>query len=303
MILGNLGFELTADQKAALRDIQTDLMTTTPMNRLVQGDVGSGKTAVAVLAKAFYTMTAGKEYWKAVANRLVVENKPVPPARGNILSCDGQLMASSLPVYNIFMDFNALHEAGNDSLWDAKLDSICMGLHAIFPEQPVDSFRANLEKGKELMSKHWPIWKRRINYSTFCEVKTLPVFSMPSYKGGFHIDKFDSRRRPFGSLAQRTVGDMYARQDGPRCGLELSYDSILRGTNGVKHRRKVRNKYLDIIDTPPIDGADIVTTIDVGMQDLAERALLDELEEINADVGVAIVMEVATGDVKAIVNM
>ena len=260
-------------------------------------------TAVAVLAKAFYTMTAGKEYWKAVANRLVVENKPVPPARGNILSCDGQLMASSLPVYNIFMDFNALHEAGNDSLWDAKLDSICMGLHAIFPEQPVDSFRANLEKGKELMSKHWPIWKPRINYSTFCEVKTLPVFSMPSYKGGFHIDKFDSRRRPFGSLAQRTVGDMYARQDGPRCGLELSYDSILRGPNGVKHRRKVRNKYLDIIDTPPIDGADIVTTIDVGMQDLAERALLDELEEINANVGVAIVMEVATGDVKAIVNM
>ena len=86
-------------------------------------------------------------------------------------------------------------------------------------------------------------------------------------------------------------------------GLELSYDSILRGTNGIVHRRKVRNKFLDITDTPPIDGADIVTTIDVSMQDLAERSLIEELKEINANVGVAIVMDVPTGDIKAIVNM
>ena len=83
----------------------------------------------------------------------------------------------------------------------------------------------------------------------------------------------------------------------------MSYDSILRGTNGITHRRKVLNKFLSIMDTPPIDGADIVTTIDVGIQDLAERSVIKELKEINADVGVAIVMEVATGDVKAIVNM
>lgn len=83
----------------------------------------------------------------------------------------------------------------------------------------------------------------------------------------------------------------------------MSYDSILRGTDGIIHRRKVRNKFLNITDTPPIDGADIVTTIDVSMQDLAERALIDELKEVNGNVGVAIVMEVATGDVKAIVNM
>ncbi len=96
---------------------------------------------------------------------------------------------------------------------------------------------------------------------------------------------------------------MYGAKDTARFGLELSYDSILRGTNGIVHRRKVRNKFLDITDTPPIDGADIVTTIDVSMQDLAERSLIDELKEINANVGVAIVMDVPTGDIKAIVNM
>ena len=99
---------------------------------------------------------------------------------------------------------------------------------------------------------------------------------------------------------------MYAMKDNgrtPRCGLELSYDSILRGSDGIVHRRKVLNKFLDIMDTPPINGGDILTTIDVDIQDLAERSVLDELKKINGNVGVAIVMEVATGDIKAIVNM
>ena len=96
---------------------------------------------------------------------------------------------------------------------------------------------------------------------------------------------------------------MFGAKDTARFGLELSYDSILRGSNGIIHRRKVLNRFLDIMDTPPIDGADIVTTIDVGMQDLAERSVIDELKLINGNVGVAIVMEVATGDIKAIVNM
>ncbi len=103
--------------------------------------------------------------------------------------------------------------------------------------------------------------------------------------------------------AGRTIGAMFGAKDTARFGLELSYDSILGGTNGIVHRRKVRNKFLDITNTPPIDGADIVTTIDVGMQDLAERSVINELKEINGNVGVAIVMDVKTGDIKAIVNM
>ena len=96
---------------------------------------------------------------------------------------------------------------------------------------------------------------------------------------------------------------MFGAKDTAKCGLELSFDSILRGKSGIVQRKKVMNKYLSITERPPIDGADIVTTSDVGMQDLAERALIDELKLINGNVGVAIVMEVQTGDVKAIVNM
>ena len=201
------------------------------------------------------------------------------------------------------MDFNALKEAGNDTAFVDSIAYISKGLNNIFPEKSASEFKKHLMEGFHKMSKHWPIWDERIDYNTFKEIQSLPIFHLSKFKSGFHWDEFNARRRPFGSLAQRTVGDMFGAKDTARCGLELSYDSILRGTDGIIHRRKVRNKFLNITDTPPIDGADIVTTIDVSMQDLAERALIDELKEVNGNVGVAIVMEVATGDVKAIVNM
>lgn len=259
--------------------------------------------AVCVVGKSLYIMTAKRDYWMKVAERQKRDSVTVKPNRGNILSCTGQLLASSLPEFKIYMDFVALKEAKSDSLWDAKVDSICNGLHKIFPDKSAAEFKQHLSEGKAKMKRHWAIYNERINYNTFCEVKDLPMFKLNSNKSGFHWEEFNARQRSYGSLAGRTIGAMYGAKDTARFGLELSYDSILRGTNGIVHRRKVRNKFLDITDTPPIDGADIVTTLDVSMQDLAERSVINELKEINGNVGVAIVMEVKTGDIKAIVNM
>lgn len=259
--------------------------------------------AFAVVVKAGYIMTVKRSYWEQVADRVKKDSVSVTPKRGNILSCDGELMASSLPEFMVFMDFKQLCDAKNDSLWESKLDSICMGLNKIFPERSTKEFKSNLQEGFAKKSRHYPIWRRRIDYNTFTEIQALPIFKLGKFASGFHYEEFNARQRPYGSLAQRTLGDMFGAKDTARCGLELAYDSILRGSNGITHRRKVLNKFLDIMDTPPIDGADIVTTIDVSMQDLAERCVIDELKEINGNVGVAIVMEVATGDVKAIVNM
>lgn len=259
--------------------------------------------ALAVVGKTMYIMTAKRDYWTKVADRVKRDSVDIKPMRGNILSSDGELMASSLPEFKIFIDFKALKEAKNDSLWEAKLDSVCQGLSAIFPEKPAGAFKQELEEGRKKQSRHWPIWKKRIDYNSFTEVKALPVFKLSKYASGFHYEEFNARQRPYGSLAGRTVGAMYGAKDTARFGLELSYDSILRGKDGIVHRRKVLNKFLDIMDTPPVDGADIVTTIDVGMQDLAERAVINELKKINGNVGVALLMEVPTGDIKAIVNM
>lgn len=259
--------------------------------------------AISVLGKTLYIMTAKRAYWEEVADRVKVDSLKTQPMRGNILSCDGQLMASSLPQYNIYMDFKALREAKKDTLFCEKIDSICTGLNAIFPDRTAVEFKKHLMEGFEQNKRHWPVWNRRINYSTFSEVRRLPVFCLKSNQSGFHWEEHNARRLAYGSLAGRTIGKMFGAKDTAQCGLELSYDSLLRGVEGIRHRRKVLNRYLDITDTPPENGADIVTTIDVSMQDLAERALLKELRLINANVGVAIVMEVKTGDIKAIVNM
>ena len=269
----------------------------------------------AVVGKAMYIMTAKKDYWTQVASRLKRDSVTVKPNRGNILSCDGQLMASSIPEYKVSMDFQAGAEDSTgvhkrDSIWAAEIDTICYGLNQIFPQKSAAEFKAHLLEGKRKVMKngtvgarHWAIWPRRIDYNTFCEVHELPIFREKLYKGGFHWETFNSRRKPFGTLAQRTIGEMYGAKDSAKNGLELSLDTLLRGKNGLMHRRKILSKYLDIPVLSPEDGVDVVTTIDVGMQDLAERALVDELKEINGEMGVAILMEVKTGDVKAIVNM
>ncbi|MCH5310690.1 MAG: transpeptidase family protein [Prevotella sp.] len=271
-------------------------------------------SCVGVIAKAAYIMTAKKEYWTQVADRLKRDSVNVRPNRGNILSCNGELMASSIPEYKLFMDFQAGYDERHDSAWNAhrsdsiwneKVDSVCEGLHDIFPAWTAQEFKKKLEEGRRKKSRHWVIWPRRISYDKYQEVKALPLFRESPNKSGFHTEEYNARRRPFGDLGGRTVGEMYGAKDSARMGLEQSYDSILRGTNGVNKRRKVLNKYMSLPVTPPIDGADIVTTIDVGIQDLAERALIEELKKptVNGWQGVAIVMEVATGDIKAIVNV
>ena len=266
---------------------------------------------VAVIGKAFYIMTVKKQYWTEVADRLKRDSVSVKPNRGNILSCDGQLMATSIPEYKIFMDFQA---AGfeTDSLWLDKVDSVCEGLNRIFPQRSAAEFKQHLEEGRKKVNKNgsvgsrwWNIWPRRIDYNTFMEVKSLPFLNMSRNKSGLCWEEYNSRRRPFTSLALRTIGGLYGAKDSAYYGIELSYDSILRGTPGITGRRKVLNKYMNIPVRLPIDGGDIVTTIDVNMQDLAERSLLDMLKDpkVNGEMGVAILMEVETGDVKAIVNM
>lgn len=269
----------------------------------------------AIIGKAMYIMTIKKDYWTQVASRLKRDSVSVKPNRGNILSCDGQLMASSIPEYKLFIDFQAgatdsVGTHKRDSLWQENIDTICHELNQIFPSRSAEEFKTHLLEGKKKVMKngtvgarHWAIWPRRVDYNTFCEVRKLPIFCERPGVGGFHWEEFNARRKPFTTLARRTIGDLFGEIDSAKNGLELAFDKELRGTNGLMHRRKVLQKYLDIPVLNPVDGCDIVTTIDVGMQDLAERAVIEELKEINGEMGVAILMEVKTGDVKAIVNM
>lgn len=273
--------------------------------------------AIAVLGRAFYVMTAERSYWLAVAAQVKADSVIIEPTRGNILSAGGQQLACNLPEYRIYMDFEAIRESKCDTLWhDAKgqptkeLKALCQGLHKIFPSRSAADFLQNLEDGYAWKSattgKHhraWPVWKQRIPYMQYTEVKKLPIFKLRQGLSGFYAQKFMVRNRPYGPMAASIVGSAYKETGKAYAGLELAYDTVLAGTPGIKHRRKVLNKFINISDTAAVDGEDIVTTIDVSIQDLAERALKKELIKDNAYTGVAIVMEVETGDIKAMVNL
>ena len=259
--------------------------------------------AIAVIVKAGIIMFAERQYWKDVADRFVRENVIVFPTRGNIISADGKLMASSLPEFRIYMDFKA-GGVKKDTMLMNHLQEICEGLHRIFPDQSSDEFRRTILKGRKLGSRNYLLYPKRISYIEYKEVKKLPVFSLNRYSSGLHELAYNQRKKPFGSLAMRTLGDLYPDTAlGAKNGLELTYDKYLKGEVGITHRQKVRNQYLNIVDKAPVDGCDLITTIDVDMQDIAEKALVDQLTNLQAEAGVAIVMEVKTGEVKANVNM
>lgn len=265
-----------------------------------------------VLAKALYIMTVKKDFWLAVNDRFTKENDIVQPTRGNILADDGEVLAASLPEYKVYMDFMSWEkdpvrrdkeQTKRDSMLNIKMDSICEGVHKILPDVDPKEFRQLMLKGREKRSHHWLLYNNRISYITYRQLKQLPIFCLSANRGGFHTEEFKTRKNPYGRLATRTIGDLFKTDGKPRTGIELSCDSILRGKPGIAHRQKVLNRYLSIIDKPAEDGLDVMTTINVGMQDICEKTLSDKLTELEANSGVVILMEVATGDIKAMTSL
>ncbi|MBR4366240.1 MAG: PASTA domain-containing protein [Bacteroidaceae bacterium] len=273
---------------------------------LILGFVFIGVVVISV--RMIYIMTVKRDYWKAKSEEYVRDSVVVPPNRGNILSADEQLMSTSLPDYRLYIDFCPGDSITFDSLFNNNMDSICNGLSEIIPNWTAQQFKERfveqLSKPRKKRSRYFPLYTRHITYIQLNDVKKLPLFNEKNKNvSGLVIQERNDRKKPFGSLAKRTLGEMYGAKDSARSGLELAYDSILRGQNGWQHRKKVRNRYLGIVDIPPVDGCDLVTTLDVSMQDICESALREKMRELNASMGVVVLMEVQTGDVKAIVNL
>ena len=280
---------------------------------------------LAIIGKAVFTATVQNEKWKKVGAVSVSDTMLLKPNRGNILSADGQLMASSLPDYKVYVDFlsgiewwydsiavgqkkkvydpKQLHE--KDSMWRADVDTICRGLVEICPKYTFEEYKAHLLEGLEKRKRYWEVCPHTVlNFIQYNQLIKLPIFNLKNRnRSGLVAEERNNRNKPFGSLAKRTLGEMYGAKDSARSGLELAYDSLLRGEPGKVHNKKVLSKYLSIVDKEPVDGYDLVTTIDVSMQDICESALREKLYEVDASMGVVILMEVKTGDVKAIVNL
>lgn len=276
---------------------------------------------VAVIATAAYLMFFEKSYWEKVRERLASQQKDIPAVRGNIYSADGQLLVGSMPIYTLYADLVVIDKndsvaerkgrAWRDTVFFREIDSLCIGLNQLFPKKSAAEYKALLhkayknakerERGKKCQRTF--MLARNASYIQYREFLKLPYVRYGRNKSGFYGAEIPQRQKPYGNMATRTLGSLLPASDSPMNGLELAYDSILRGVNGKKHREKVRRQWMDRTDVEPINGLDIISTIDVGMQDAAEKILVRKLHEVNGEVGVVVLLEVATGDVKAIVNM
>lgn len=264
-----------------------------------------------IVGRAGYLMFSHKQaYWMKVSEQFKKYNIEIPAKRGTIYSADGQILSTTLPEYRLYMDFMSWEQDSarrikdqmeHDRMLYLKLDSVADGMHELFPDIDPKEFKELLLRGRAKKSHHWLLYSPRVTYVQYCKAKELPFFSMRN--SGFHVEEFAKRKNPFGKLAHATIGIYDEERDNLMTGLEQTMDTTLRGTPGVAHNEKVLNRYVTKVDKPAEDGLDIVTTIDVGMQDLVEKTLGDKLKELDAEVGMCILMEVQTGDVKAISSL
>jgi len=238
--------------------------------------------------------------WRNLGEKSKMEDVLVPSNRGNILSQDGQLMASTVPYYALYMDFQAVDQ---DTFF-RYLKPLCVSLSQRFGDKTEAGYRQHLLKGYKKQSREYLITRQKVSHTELKVVKKFPLFKKGRYQSGLYEKKYLQRKKPFGSLASRTIGDIYGDfNKGGKNGLELQYDSLLHGQPGVCVRQKIAGKYMGVNELNPIDGIDLVTTLDIHMQDIAETALGRELRRVRAASGTVVLMEVATGQVRAISNL
>ena len=185
---------------------------------------------IGIISRAIYTMYVKDDYWLEVAEHFRSDSLTVEPFRGNILSDDGELLASSLPEYTLYIDFKA--GGFQDTTFQKYVDTMATDLHRIFPDKSKRHFKELLKNGYRNRNKrrNLRLYPERVSYAKYQELMSCPYFSLGPNRSGFYGAKIDNRQRPFGSIALRTIGDVSKDSKvGAKYGVELAFDSVLRG--------------------------------------------------------------------------
>ena len=258
--------------------------------------------AIAVLYKMFTIQLVQGEKWTAMADSLSTRYVDVEPARGNIYSVDGSLLATSVPEYDIRMD---LYAPGieKDPDFYSRVDSLAQSLSSFFKDKSTAQYSRLLRVARKQKNRYFLI-KRDVGYQDMKKMRTFPIFNLGYMKGGMIAEQKNKRILPFKTLAERTIG--YKNENVQPVGLEGAYANYIDGQGGKRLVQRIAGGvWMPVnpdMDVAPVDGADIISTIDIGMQDVAQKALERQLIKSNADNGCVILMEVATGEVRAVAN-
>ncbi len=260
---------------------------------------------MAIIGKAlFIQYFEGKELLKR-AQKKEMNWFEVEAMRGNICADDGTLLATSIPIFDVRMDVNS--DNIEDDFFNQNVDSLASNLSRLFRDRSPSAYKDLLWEARRNGERYLLI-RRDIIYNELKQMRKFPIFKLGKYKGGLIVLPHFRRELPFKDLAKRTIG--YENEESAQkvfVGLEGSFSKNLQGVNGRRLMRRVAgNNWMPVdIDNQvePQNGQDIITTLDINMQDLAESALQKELIADSADHGCVIIMEVQTGFVKAIANL
>jgi cell division protein FtsI (penicillin-binding protein 3) len=256
-----------------------------------------------IVGKAIYIQTAEGKYWISMADSAHIRYEEIEAERGTIYSEDGQMLSTSVPEFDIYIDFLADGLRDRDGLlFKQNIDSLSRGLAKIFKDKPAAAYRKMLKDGYREKDRY-TLFKRKLSFADYEELKKLPLVRLGRNKSGFMAVVRMKRLYPFRLMANRTIG---IARDNNKVGLEKKYDNYLSGVTGKRLVRYIAGGAgvpIDGSEEDPKDGCDIVTTLDVGMQDAAQLALQRMMIENQAERGTCIVMEVKTGKVKAIANL
>lgn len=258
-----------------------------------------------IIAKAIMVMTVEGKKWRSMASANVpVKPIAIAPNRGDIWASDGRIMATSVPFYELRFDPVAV----NKKVFQAQIDSLAYCLSAFFKDGSKDYYKDKLTRARngKHPNRYLLINKRRVTHTELKELRQFPIFRLGKNKGGFQAVVSNKRLQPHMNLAVRTIGYLNESADGTaegRVGLEAAFENELKGRNGQGIKRMMSGTWMILTQEEPTDGHDVVTTIDVDYQDIVQHALKKQLEKSNATNGTAILMEVKTGDIKAIANM
>jgi cell division protein FtsI (penicillin-binding protein 3) len=258
---------------------------------------------LAIICRAFYIQTTQGDYYRSLADSLTIFPKTILAERGNIYSQDGRLLATTLPTFDIRIDFKTTY--AHPEIFKENVDSLAICLAAMFPEKNAAQYKKELWIERRKKTRYY-LLKRNVSYNQMAEMKKFPMFRDGRYKSGIWEVQIDKRLKPFNGLAERTIG--FVSDSGKvKVGLEGNYNTELCGKEGTVMVQKISGGVTIPLDSKeeivPQPGKDIYTTLDVELQDVAEDALLRALSHHGAAHGCVVLMEVKTGKIKAMANL
>jgi cell division protein FtsI (penicillin-binding protein 3) len=259
---------------------------------------------VAIFTKAVIIQQVQGTHWRSMSDSLHQKLDEIEAERGTIYSEDGEMLSTSIPQFDIYIDFRveSLRQK-NGLLFRNGVDSLSECLANLFKDQSAGDYKALLQQGYANEDGYF-LLKKKISFREYEQLRSFPIFKLGRYKSGMIANEKTIRLNPYQMLAFRTIG---LARDSNKVGLEMTYDSLLKGRNGKQFVRKIAGGVSvpvdDTYEIEPETGKDIVSTIDVFVQDVAENALMKMMVQNEAQTGCVIVMEVKTGKVKAIANL